>query len=70
VTELVEQTCLKVVWRNYARGTFWVYGEGTEDIEFDYMDITYWSQTGLIDAIGYGDVEFEFKGMVDTRFED
>ena len=69
VTELIEFTCDYVTWRNYARGTYWIYGEGTREVEYDYMDITYHLDTGLIEAVGVGDdVDFEFRDMIDRRF--
>ena len=68
VTELVEYTCDHITWRNYARGTYWMNGIGTVTVEYDYMDITYWLLTGEIDAVGEGDVDFEFTTMIDRRF--
>jgi len=67
VAELIEQNCEKITWRNSARGTYWIYREGTKEVKYDYMDITYYFATGKIDAVGVGDVDFEFKGIVDNR---
>jgi len=67
-TELVELDCEKITWRNSARGTYWIYGAGTKEVKYDYMDITYYFSTGKIDVVGAGDVDFEFIGIADNRF--
>jgi hypothetical protein len=66
--ELVEYTCNHITWRNSARGTYWINGVGTTTVEYDYMDITYWLKTGKIDAVGYGDTNFEFRDMIDRNY--
>ncbi len=69
VTELLEQDCEHITWRNYARGTYWVYNQGLQTITLDYMDITYHTSTGMIDAVGVGDIgSFELKLLVDNNF--
>ena len=69
VIEIIESDCEKVTWRNSARGTYWVYGEGTEAIEEDYVDVTYYLLTGKIKVVGVGDVDFEFEDIIDNNFE-
>ncbi|MEK6906134.1 MAG: hypothetical protein AABW81_00770, partial [Nanoarchaeota archaeon] len=69
VVELVNSTCNTITWRNKATGTYWVYGVGTTKITYEYMDITYHLDTGLIDAVGVGTVaNFDFKNMEDNNF--
>ena len=69
VTDLLEYNCEYATWRNYARGTYWIDGVGTETITYDYMDITYYFNTGKIDAEGVGSVaEFDFEDIMDNRF--
>ncbi len=69
VSEIIENTCDRITWRNTGKGTYWVYKEGTEQVEYDYIDITYYPKTGKINVIGAGDVDFEFEDMADNRFE-
>jgi len=67
VVGLIEIDCEKITWRNSARGTYWIYGTGTKEVKYDYIDITYYFATGKIDAVGVGDVDFEFKDIINTR---
>ena len=69
VIEIIESDCEKVTWRNSARGTYWIYGEGTETIEEDYVDVTYHLLTGEIDVVGVGDVDLELEEIIDNNFE-
>lgn len=69
--ELIAQDCETLTWRNSARGTMWESGVGTNEIDFDFIDITYDLNKGEIDAIGFsdGDIVFEFENMIDRNFE-
>jgi len=63
VTELLEESCDHITWRNSARGTFWIEGIGPEKIEFDFMDVTYYILANELDAEGFGDIDFKLEDM-------
>ena len=68
VTNLISVDCEKIVWRNSGKGTYWVSGQGTQKVKYDYVDVTYHLSTGKMDIVGVGDVDFEMKDIIDNGF--
>ncbi len=69
VSEIIENNCDRITWRNTGQGTYWIKGEGTEQVEYDSIDITYYPEEGKIKVVGNGDVDFKFEDMTDNRFD-